>query len=71
MTKPRTKVQELNLSPHMIEMLTYAPPEDVLPRGGTRAALIRRGLVVDGNSSRFGRLTEAGYELALELRREP
>lgn len=64
------EIKELKLSVGMIETLENVPLHAPLPRGGTRAALIRRGLVEGGDSHRFGRFTEAGLELAQKLRRQ-
>jgi hypothetical protein len=56
------------LTPKMIETLENADLDGVLPAGPTRAALMRRGLVVCGNGSEwFGLLTAPGRELAEKL----
>lgn len=62
-------IREYGLTAAMVEMLTYQPLDGVMPPGPTRAALMRhRGLVANRDSGRFGRLTEAGREVALALR---
>jgi len=57
-----------NLSPAMIHALEVTGLDDIMQRGPTRAALMRRGLVYGGDQrGRFGYLTEAGRTLAADL----
>lgn len=73
MNEQRDPVKAYKLSPHMVEALTYTPLDGIMAAGGTRAALMRRGLVIKRGKpyGRFGYLTEAGREVALALRSRP
>lgn len=59
-----------HLSPAMVNALRCVDPDGIMAGGPTRAALMRRGLVIKRGkpAGRFGYLTEAGRELALRLR---
>lgn len=58
-------LKHLKLSPIMIHFLKYTPPGARVRHGGTRAALIRRGLVskMDTGPAHAARLTQYGRDV--------